>query len=91
MQRIEDFLRVSGAGVEVTSEMREALTVYSGRSGVAKEYATPVAQEIMGEMAEAWDTPRSGTNFMVVVEQDGQRRVVGMVHRAVDGVVRILA
>ena len=49
------------------------------------------AQEIVGEMAEAWDTPRSGTNFMVVLEQDGQRRVVGMVHRAVDGVVRILA
>lgn len=90
VQRVDDLLRVSGVGGEVTPEMREALTVYSGRSGVAKDYATPEVLEIVGEMAEAWDTPRSSTNFMIVVERDGQRRVVGVVHRAVDGVVRVL-
>lgn len=90
VQRLRDFLRVSGVGGEVTPEMREALTVYSGRSGVAKEYATPAAQDIVGDMAEAWNTPRAGTNFMIVIEQDGQRRAVGVLHRSLDGVVKIL-
>lgn len=90
VQRLGDFLRVSGVGGEVTPEMREALTVYSGRSGVAKEYATPAAQDVLGDMAEAWNTPRAGTNFMIVIEQVGQRRAVGVLHRSLDGVVKIL-
>ncbi|MHA6268375.1 hypothetical protein ACXYMP_16060 [Aliiroseovarius sp. CAU 1755] len=90
VQRIEDFQRVSGVGGEVTPEMREALTVYSGRSGVAKDYAPDLVLEILGADAEAWNTPRSGSNFMVIAKRGDQTWALGVLHRRGDDPTRLL-
>ncbi|SMR83573.1 hypothetical protein SAMN04488030_0050 [Aliiroseovarius halocynthiae] len=90
VQRVEDLYRVSGIDRETTHAMRLAFTVYSGRRGVAKGFATGEAAAIVGADADAWNTPRSGTNFLILVHRDGQVQIAGIVHSAQNGEVRVL-
>ncbi|SMR83582.1 hypothetical protein SAMN04488030_0060 [Aliiroseovarius halocynthiae] len=69
---------------------RCGVLVYSGRRGVAKGFATGEAAEVVGARADAWNTPRSGTNFLILVHRGGQVQVAGIVHSAMNGEVRVL-
>lgn len=81
LQRVGDFLRITGGTQELLAELTSLTTVKSGRRGIAPDQAPAAVLALLGEdeLPATWITPPSTVNFAVILHGENTRRI-GVVH-----------
>ena len=81
LQRVGDFLRITGSEQARLTELTALTTVKSGRRGIAPDQAPTEVLALLGEeeLPAIWITPPSTVNFAVILHGENTRRI-GVVH-----------
>ncbi len=89
--RIGDLIRVSGAQSIDWEQFLRTATVYSGRSGAARDEMPDELWEMLERSwQQEWETAASGVNFEVFRDQDARDLPLGSVRAGSDGAAKLL-